>query len=399
MPNPIGFSSSGSCGLRVFLLAAGVGLLSACSEAPAPGASAVAPAGAGVRPALSVKVALPQSEEWPQVLAIDGNVMAWQEAVIGAEIGQQRIAEVAVQVGDRVKKGQLLARIDEAAVAAELAEARAAVAELEAAASEAKSNAERADALRGQGFYSPQMQNQYATAERTAAARLLAARARLQSAQLRMSRTRVLAPDDGVISARAATVGSLSQPGQELFRLIRGGRLEWQAEVSAVHLAAVKPGAVARLIPAVGTHVEARVRSVAPSVDPRSRNGIVYVDLPVQPAGTEGLRAGMFARGEILTGQAAALTVPQAALVMRDGHAHVYRVLAGEGGQRRVELLRVKTGRRQAERVEIIEGLTPDTQVVVVGAGFLADGDVVSVAAEAAPAASSAEAAVARSAP
>lgn len=349
--------------------------------------STEAPATAAIKPALTVTVATPRQEDWPQRLAIDGNVTAWQEAVIGAELGQFRIAEVNVQVGDRVAKGQVLARIADDAVAAELDEAKAVVEELTAFAGEAKANAERAQALRAQGFYSPQTNTQYVTGERTSAARVAGAQARLESAELRMSKTRVTAPDDGVISARTATVGSLTQPGQELFRLIRGGRIEWQAEVPAALLAHVKAGAPAQVAGPDGRSVAGKVRAVAPSVDPRTRNGIVYVDLPAQSSG--GLRAGMFARGEIETGRAPALSVPASAVVLREGFAYVFGV-AGEPP--RVAQIRVKTGRRNGDRIEIVEGLKPDVRIVDTGAGFLADGDVVAMGVAAAPAPSRAAA-------
>ena len=341
---------------------------------------------AGIKPSLSVRVVEPQREDWPVTLSVDGNVMAWQEAVIGAELGQYRITSVAVQVGDTVRKGQVLAHIADDVVASELAEARASVEELEGAAAEAKGNAERAQALRAQGFYSTQMQTQYATTERTATARLAAARARLQSAELRMRKTSVTAPDDGVISARTATVGSLTQQGQELFRLIRGGRLEWQAEIVADTLPRVKPGAAAFLTGPNGVAVKGTVRAVAPSVDPRTRNGIVFVDLRE----TAGLRAGMFARGEIEMGRASALILPQSSVVLREGFAYVFRIVdeAGETETRRVAQVQVKPGRRVGERIEIVEGLAAGARVVESGAGFLADGDVVRVVANVASAAS-----------
>ena len=334
--------------------------------------------GGQTRPALTVSIEAPQTVEWPQRLAIDGNVVAWQEAVIGAELGQLRISEVLVQVGDRVKKGQLLARLDDATSASDFAEAEAAVAEAEAAAEEAHGNAERAKALGEEGFYSPQLYNQYRTVERTATARLNAARARLTSARLRLQRTRIAAPDDGVISARSATVGSLSQPGQELFRLIRGGRLEWQAELAATQLGEVRVGAPALIsVPGGGEPIQGKVRSVAPSIDPRTRNGIVYVDLPAD--GASAARAGMFARGEIDIGSAPALTVREASLVMHDGYSYVYTVASRTTPQQQVRLTKVDTGRRQGARIEIVSGLTPDAQVVVAGAGFLTDGDLVSL--------------------
>jgi RND family efflux transporter MFP subunit len=330
-----------------------------------------AKAASAARPALTVRLTTPQKLDWPLVLPANGNVVAWQEAVIGPEIANYRITEVRVQVGDTVKKGQVLARIASDTVASELAEAQASVAELEASAAEAKANAERAKELKEKGFYSSQLNTQYQTAEHTALARLAAAKARQQAAALKMDKTGVLAPDDGVISARSATVGSLTQPGQELFRLIRGGRLEWRAEVPSADLGKVQPGVVATLTAPGGETVKGMVRAVAPSVDPQTRNGLVYVDLPAAGA----VRAGMFARGEFQLAQSPALTLPQSALVLREGFAYVFRL---EGGER-VAQTKVELGRRNGERVEIVAGLDAAARVVESGAGFLADGDAVKV--------------------
>ncbi|WP_150427968.1 efflux RND transporter periplasmic adaptor subunit [Dechloromonas sp. CZR5] len=332
---------------------------------------------AAARPALTVGLTSPQTLDWPQVLAANGNIVAWQEAVIGPEIANYRITEIRVQVGDVVKKGQVLARIANDTVASELAEVRAAVAELEASAGEAKANAERARELREKGFYSSQLNTQYQTALHTAQARLAAGQARLQSAQLKLDKTGVLAPDDGVISARTAAVGSLTQSGQELFRLIRGGRLEWRAEVPSADLARVKPGAAAVLTAPGGETVTGVVRAVAPSIDPQTRNGLVYVDLPASPA----IRAGMFARGEFELGRAPALTLPQTAIVLREGFATLFRL----EGEDRVAQAKVTLGRRKGDRVEVVSGLQAGMRVVESGAGFLADGDAVKIAPDAKP--------------
>jgi RND family efflux transporter MFP subunit len=144
----------------------------------------------------------------------------------------------------------------------------------------------------------------------------------LQAEDVRLSQTRVVAPDDGTISARTATVGSLAQPGQEMFRLIRGNRLEWRAEVTASELARLAPGMRATVRLPTGAEVRGTVRTIAPTVDAQTRNAIVYVDLP--PGGA--VRAGMFVRGELQVGQSPALTLPQSAVVLRDGFAYVYRV-------------------------------------------------------------------------
>lgn len=344
---------------------------------PAPPPAAPLSAAAPARPALSVRLVAPRREEWPLLLPANGNIVAWQESVIGPEIANYRITEVHAQVGDRVRKGQVLARIASDTVASEAAEARAAVAELEAAAGEAEANAERARELRAQGFYSSQLATQYQTAGNTARARLAAARARLQAAELKLARTRVLAPDDGVVSACAAAVGSLTQPGQELFRLIRGGRLEWRAEVAAADLARLRPGLAARVEAPDGAQVAGTVRAVAPSIDAETRNGLVYVDLPA----SEAVRAGMFARGRFELAHQPALSVPQSALLLREGFAYVFRL----EGTDRVALTKVVTGRRQGDRVEVVEGLAPEARVVAAGAGFLADGDAVRVVEDARP--------------
>lgn len=356
--------------LLLIVVAAVVVFVRGGAGAPVPEAAKETQA---VKPALTVSLLAPETRDWPRVLVANGNVVAWQEAVIGPEIANYRITEVTAQVGDRVKKGQVLARIASDTVASELAEAKAAVAELEASASEAKGNSERAAELKAKGFYSTQLNNQYQTDEQTTRARLAAARARLDAAVLRMSKTSVLSPDDGVISARVATVGSLTQPGQELFRLIRGGRLEWRAEVPSADLAAVRAGAVAALVNPNGETVKGTVRSVAPSVDPQTRNGLVYVDLPVGSA----VRAGMFARGEFELGRQPALTLPQSAVVRREGFAYVFRLADGN----RVAQTKVALGRQQGERIEIVSGLDASAQVVESGVGFLADGDLVKVVA------------------
>jgi len=248
---------------------------------------------------------------------------------------------------------------------------------------EARANHERARQLREQGFYSPQQGVQSQTAAATALARLNAARARQQSAELRRSKAVVLAPDDGIVSARGATVGSLTQPGEELFRLIRGGRLEWRAEVTAAELGHFTPGLAARVESPNGVSVTGRVRSVAPTVDPQTRNGLVYVDLPPQAART--LSAGMFASGQFELGQRPALTLPQSAVHLREGFAYVFRVesanLPAGNALRKVTQAKVTTGRRRGERIEITSGLDPSAQVVASGGGFLAAGDSVRIVA------------------
>ncbi|MFN9193356.1 MAG: efflux RND transporter periplasmic adaptor subunit, partial [Pseudomonadota bacterium] len=225
--------------------------------------------------ALSVTLVQPQAATLSQTISANGNIAAWQEASIGAEANGWRLAEVRVNVGDRVRKGQVLATFAAELARAELAQSQAAVAEAEAALAEAAANAQRARDLQATGALSAQQIQQMLTMERTAQARLEALRAGVQAQQIRLAQMQVLAPDDGVISARMATVGAVVPSGQELFRLIRQGRLEWRAEVAAADLAAVQPGQPVKVTPAGGKPVEGRVRMVAPTVDATSRNGLV----------------------------------------------------------------------------------------------------------------------------
>ncbi|MCJ0765824.1 efflux RND transporter periplasmic adaptor subunit [Variovorax terrae] len=344
------------------------------------------------RPALTITVVQPQRTHLPLKLAANGSIAAWQEASVGSEANGLRLSEVHVNVGDVVKKGQLLARFADEAVQADLAQARAGLLEAEAQAAEAAANAERARTLQATGALSAQQISQYATAEQTAKARVEAARATLTTQQLRLKYTQVPAPDSGVISARLATVGAVVGAGTELFRLIRQGRLEWRAEVVSAEIGRLPPGTQATVTAASGARLTGRVRKIAPTVDPQTRSGLVYVDLPplgAQTPGTAGAALpGMFARGEFELGGSDALTVPQQAVVLRDGFSYVFRL----NPDLRVTRLKVQTGRLAGERVEILTGLPADARVVASGAGFLNDGDLVRLADAAAPAAAAAAA-------
>ena len=344
----------------------------------------------GVKPALTVTVAMPAQVMMPNRLAANGNLAAWQEASVGAEVPGLRLTEVYVNVGDRVKRGQVLAAFAADTTRAELNQARAQVAEAEAAAAEAAVNAERARTLEKTGALSASQINQYITAGKTAQARVEAARALFQAQEVRLRQTQVLAPDDGVISARSATVGAVVGAGAELFRLIRKGRLEWRAEVTSQELGRLTVGTTAIVTAASGARLGGRVRTIAPSVDPQNRIAIVYVDVTSLPGPASGsARAGMFARGEFDLGAAPTLTVPQPSVVVREGFNYVFRV----NPDNRVTQLKVQVGRIEGDRAEILSGVGPGTRIVAAGAGFLNDGDLVRIAGAPAPAASAASAA------
>ncbi|NOV28246.1 efflux RND transporter periplasmic adaptor subunit [Methylomonas sp. ZR1] len=354
------------------LLLIGIGVAIGRVSQPAP--STEAPA---ANPALSVSAIRPQTHDIPLILTANGSIAAWQEAVIGAEIGDLRLSAVNVQIGEAVKKGQVLATFSDESVLADVAQARGIVAEAEANLAEARLNAERARKVSVSGALSAQQVDQYLTGAKTAEAKLQSAKAQLEAQLLRLKYTKVLASDDGVISARSATLGAVATKGQELFRLIRQNRLEWRGELTAAEMTQLKPGNKVRVeVPNVGS-LEGTVRFLAPTLDVQNRNGLVYVDLP--HAAQTGLRAGMFARGEFELGSSTALTVPQEALSLRDGFSYVFLLTEQTEDRARVKQVKVQLGRRNGDQVEILAGVAADDRLVAGGASFLADGDSVRV--------------------
>ncbi len=321
---------------------------------------------------LTVQTVTPQSQSWGVVENSSGTIAAWQEAIVAAEIGGLAITELTVDVGSSVKRGQRLVRLSQESILASRAQQRANVAKARANLAEAVANAKRARAVTGTGALSEQQINQYLIAEESGKATLLAAEAALQMEEVRLRQTEIHAVDDGIISSRTATLGSVVQAGAELFRLVRQGRVEWRAELTAEQLLSLHPGQKARILLSDGQAVEGEIRLLAPTLDPATRKAIAYVDLPADsPA-----RAGMFAQGEIQIATRPALTLPQSAVVMRDGNTYVFEVDA----KGLIEQRKVTTGRRQGEWVEITTGLATTAPVVATGGAFLKQGDRVQVA-------------------
>jgi RND family efflux transporter MFP subunit len=325
--------------------------------------------------ALTVALLKPQHERWSESIDVSGAIAPWQEATIRSLVTGARLSEVRVDVGDAVRRGEVLARYDTALLQADVAQMAAALAQAEASAQQARTNEARALQMKDSGGISKQDLLQYRTTAAVAKAQVDVARAQLQARRLDLQNASVVAPDDGTISARAATLGSVTPVGQELFRLIRQDRLQWQAEVTAADVAAVTPGQRVLLALPDGSHARGVVRRIAPSLDPQSRVAIVYADL--EPGSHA--RAGMYTGGRIVLGASDALVVPASALAMHDGRSHV-AVVGARGGVQRVTLREVQTGRREGSAVEIVRGLADTEYVVREGAALLNEGDVISLA-------------------
>jgi RND family efflux transporter MFP subunit len=314
---------------------------------------------------------LPESVQWSERVTASGQVLAWQEAIIGAEIGGVRLVELQANIGDRVKKGELLARLADEMLLADVHQQQAALDESTARYKEAEENAQRALKIKDSGVLSPQELQQFTNAAEIAKAQMGAAEARLETSKLKLRYTRIVAPDDGLISARSATLGTVSQVGSELFRLIRQDKLEWRAELTDAQLQQVRIGQRVQVRTGTTNSVQGTVTRIAPSLDLSTRNGFVYIGLNENKT----LRAGTFTQGEFELAKSNALTLPQSAVVIRDGFTYVYRV----GADARVTQTKVTIGRRQGDRVEVTVGLAPDATVVASGTGFLNDGDLVRI--------------------
>jgi RND family efflux transporter MFP subunit len=320
---------------------------------------------------LSLQVATPEQLTWSNTLLAQGAIAAWQESSISTEIGGLRIARILVDVGSQVKRGQVLATLANDNLQVNIHKQQAAVALAKANLNKAKTDALRANTISSSGALSEQKIQEYQVAEETAKANLESAKASLESAQIDLAHTKILAPDNGVISARTATLGAVVNTGTELFKLIRQNRLEWRAEVAPAELRGLKVGQKAKLSLPQGGEITGTVRSIAPSLNADTRVAFIYIDLPNNsPA-----KAGMYAEGRIELGQSAALTVPESALVLRDGLNYVFEIDAKNTVQQRA----VKVGRRDNKRVEIVDGLSTQARIAASGGAFLNQGDLVNI--------------------
>lgn len=328
-----------------------------------------------VKAALSVEVTQPAVVQWPMTLVLNGSIYPWQEALVSAEISGLRIQQILADVGTQVSKGQPLVMLADETVKADLQKQLATVDRDKAALAEAKSNADRAREIQNSGALSAQKINEYVIAEQTAKANLALSEAELENQKIRLRQTKVVAPDDGVISSRSANLGNVVSSGAELFRLVRQGRIEWRGEVNADQQTALRAGQSVRLTLTGGNSVNGKVRLISPTVDNNTRNALVYVDIPKDSA-----KPGMYVQGQVDIGQQQGLAVPLSAVTYRDGFAYVFELAAADAqGLHKVAQRKVQTGRTRGEQIELIGNLSRDAKLVLSGGAFLNDGDIVKV--------------------
>ncbi|GJD35229.1 efflux RND transporter periplasmic adaptor subunit [Methylobacterium aerolatum] len=359
----------------------------AVEPATVPDASALAPL---------VTVVPAESREITERAVVTGTLVPRDEILVSPEVEGLRITELLVEEGDRVARGQVLARLSSEMIAtqeasntaaiaraeAAITQARSQIVQAEAAETEARLSYERAQALSKTGNATPAVLEQRASAAQTATGRVAAAKGGLQVAEadlataraagseiaLRRARTEIRAPEAGIVNRRTARVGATATAvGEPLFRLIARGEIELEGEVPEVWLSRMKVGDRARLVIDQGRSIEGSVRRVYPEVDRATRLGKVRIRLADDPA----LRIGAFARGTVEIARREGVSVPVSSLLYAaDGRASV--LVAKDG---RVEARTVVPGLSAEGYTEIRKGIAAGERVVARAGSFLRDGD------------------------
>lgn len=356
------------------LLLAGCGNRGNASTEPSSTAANGDAGRASTRPAvaaLTVTTTPVVSQELVRTVPATGSIFPWQEVVIGPEVGGYRVAEVLVDVGSRVRAGQVLVRLSDDLLQADVASKQAALRSAEAALENATAALRRGESVAKAGSISQADLDRLRADHVAAQARVETARAELETAGLRLRYAEVRAPDFGTITSRTVSVGDIAQPGAEMLRMLRQNRVEWRAEVPESQISRIKAGQSVTITTADGNTLAGKVRLVGPTIQTSTRTGLVYVDITRGDA-----RPGMFARGEIATGTGAGLIVPVASVVMQDGYSYVFVVGPGNVVERR----RIEQAGVYGDMLEVSSGVEAGEVIAVKGAGFLKDGDTVAVA-------------------
>ena len=333
--------------------------------------------------AQSVTAAVISGIDLPQAINVSGSVSAWEEVPVGAETGGLTAVGVYVDEGSYVQQGQVLVKLNDTLLQAQLRQQQAGVASAEALNEQQTAALARARDLHGQGFLSQASLDNAIANQRTAQAQLQSARASLAETRARLEQTNLRAPVSGLIISRSVTRGQIVGAGQEIFRMVRDGRLELDANVPERQLPLLRPGMTVVVTSEQAGETSGTIRIVTPEVNPDTRLGIARITINA----SSGLRPGMFARARIDTGVQPGLSAPAEAIVFREGRPGVYVI----GSNSAVTFVPVVTGDRVGDRVVIVSGVTTGQRVVVQGAGFLGEGDRVTVNAPAAPASAPAE--------
>ncbi|MEZ5500114.1 MAG: efflux RND transporter periplasmic adaptor subunit [Steroidobacteraceae bacterium] len=326
------------------------------------------------RPLITVISASPKS--FAATVSVTGTISARFDMPISAEGEGGRVAALLVEAGDRVRKGQVLARLDMSVLRPQVASLAAALEESRASSSLATADYERAQAVAGTGALSAEEVERRRSSALAAAAKVKVAEAQLAEARARMGRAEIRAPDDGIVLTRSAEIGQTVSAGSgPLFRLARDGEVELRGQIAEKDMPQLRPDQPVRVfITGVDQPFDGRVRLVGAVIDPATRLGEVRVALPSHAD----LRPGAFARGEITVDQSTTPVLPQTAVLADEDGTYVMIVDA----QNKVAKRQVRTGGTRSGGVVINTGLKGDERVVATAAAFLREGEEVRIADE-----------------
>jgi len=326
---------------------------------------------------LSVETVLPSQDNIGNTLSADGTINAKDVANVSAKVNGVAIERILVEEGQRVKAGQILAVFDTDAMEQQVLQAEADVAEAEATLANATADAARVLPLIDIDAISKQEADRYRTSKLQAQASLQASKARLSTQRLSVNNANVVAPVSGIISEKMAEVGMVAG-GDPLFTIIKGGILEWRADIDPKLIGEVNVGTPVQVSLPGGDSVMGEVSRIAPTAD-NNRQITIYASL----AANAKVRAGMYQTGEFLLGSSSAQTVPNSAIVSNDGYDYVMLVsnISTKDGHNigRIKQQRVTLGERFGDSVMLTEPLPAESRLVKQGGSFLNDGDLVRV--------------------
>ncbi|MDB5421843.1 MAG: efflux transporter periplasmic adaptor subunit [Brevundimonas sp.] len=360
--------------IRAGALASAALVLASCSGGDAKKAEEKAAAQKAASAGQTVTVATATMTALPRIVTASGSVSAWEEVPVGAETGGLVATAVYVDEGSYVRQGQALVQMNDALLQAQLRQQQAAVQTAEANAARDEAALGRAQELKEKGFLSQASLDTALANQRASTAGVASARASLSETRTRLSQATLRAPVSGLIISRSVTRGQIVQAGTEMFRMVRDGRLELDAQVPETDLALVRAGQSATISSDQLGQTTGRVRIVTPEVNATSRLGIARIALN----GAGGFRPGMFAKAQIDVGAQPTITVPTASVLYRENKSGVFVV----GANNQVAFNPINVLSRSATQTSV-SGLAEGARVVVEGAGFLGDGDHVTVSATA----------------
>ncbi len=373
--------------MKPFVLLVSLVLLTSCGNEP-PRRTATSPSTPVV-----VQVATVSTQEWPAVYEATGTVRARTAATISSQV-MGYVQQVSVQVGDRVREGQILVTLDareleEGVRGAEAgrAEVRSAIPEAENAVAAAKANLDlaqttfkRIEDLAAKKSISNQEFDEASARLKAAQAnyemarskraqldpRLARAEQEVRSANIMRDYARISTPFSGIVTAKSVEPGNLATPGAPLLTIEQEGVYRLEASVDESRLPSARAGATVEVaLEGLERKLSARVSEVVPAVDAASRSSIVKIDLPALPQ----LRSGMFGRAFFPLGARRVVAVPTSAIVER---GQLQSVFVAEEGTARTRL--ITTGQRAKDTVEVISGLNPGERIVTPIPAGLQDG-------------------------